>query len=133
MSDLSPTGPSQPTTNQAFTTPGNPSTKNPSEKSQTSENRTHNADPSEKPVDQRIPQKQDGDQSSREGEWGLGRGIRGAGSGEEAKGETVESMGRHNELDAEQMGPPGEGRVADAVRNGNVGGEQEDFAADLER
>ena len=59
--------------------------------------------------------------------------MRGAGAGEEEKGETEESMGRHNELDAEQMGPPGEGKVASAVRNAGIGGEQEDLASDLDR
>lgn len=39
MSDaLNPTGPSQPTLNQVYTTPGNPATKEPAEKAQASEN-----------------------------------------------------------------------------------------------
>ena len=133
MSDLSPTGPSQPTQSQAYTTPGNPSTKNPAESSQTSKTSTQNSNPSNKTIDQRIPQSQNSDKDPREGAWGLGRGIRGAGAGEEKNGETEETVGRHNELDAEQMGPPGEGKVAEAVRNAGVGGEQVDLASDLDR
>jgi hypothetical protein len=63
--------------------------------------------------------------------------VRGAGAGEEKEGKTEEDVGRHNELDAAQMAMPGEGRVADAVAgrgvNNGVGGEQEDFASDLDR
>ncbi|KAF1959070.1 hypothetical protein CC80DRAFT_490047 [Byssothecium circinans] len=132
MSDLDPKGPSQPTQAQAYTTPGNPSTKNPSEKFQTSE-QAHDASV---PVDQRIPEKQtsgDGVPSS------LGRGVHGAPVGEERKGSGHEDVGRHKELDAKQMAAPGEGRVADAVagRTGGVnlggGGQQPDLAADLDR
>ena len=39
MSDgIHPTGPAQPTLNQAYSTPGNPATKEPAEKAQASEN-----------------------------------------------------------------------------------------------
>lgn len=39
MSDaLNPTGPSQPTLNQAYSTPGNPATKEPAEKAQAGAN-----------------------------------------------------------------------------------------------
>ena len=133
MSDLDPKGPSQPTQSQAYTTPGNPSTKNPSEQFQTSEQ----AHDTSVPVDRRrVPEKQtsgDGMPSS------LGRGIHGAPAGEERKGLGYEEVGRHKELDGEQMAAPGEGRVADAVagRTGGVnlggGGEQPDMAADLDR
>ncbi|KAF2636088.1 hypothetical protein P280DRAFT_473236 [Massarina eburnea CBS 473.64] len=132
MSDLDPKGPSQPTLSQAYTTPGNASTKNPSEISQTASQ----AHDTSAPIDQRIPQKQtsgDGVPSS------LGRGIHGAPTGEESKGLGKEDVGRHNELDGDQMAAPGEGKVADAVagRTGGVslggGGDQPDQAADLDR
>lgn len=64
------------------------------------------------------------------------RGIRGAGPGEEAQGKTKEDVGRHRELDGEQMAPYAEGEVAEAVerkpRRGS-GGEAPDFSSDLDR
>jgi len=130
MSALDPSGPSQPTTEQAFETSGNPATKNPAEKAQASALTGDNS----KQVDQRIPQEQSSPDDAKA--WGLGRGVRGAGTGEEGKGLTEEDVGRHNELDGEQMAMPGEGRVADAVAgrgSKGVGGEQEDLASDLDR
>jgi hypothetical protein len=133
MSALDPSGPSQPTTQQAYTTAGNPASKNPSESYQAASNSYETAD--SYPVDQRIPQKQASEDqaiaSSAE------QGIHGAPAGEEQYGRDEENVGRHRELDGEQMAAPGEGRVADAVAGrtkwGGVGGEQEDLAADLER
>ncbi|KAF2788153.1 hypothetical protein K505DRAFT_329153 [Melanomma pulvis-pyrius CBS 109.77] len=131
MSALDPSGPSQPTQAQAYTTPGNPSTKNPSETAQTASN----ADDASDKVDRRIPTTQAPDSQATASS--LGRGIHGAPAGEEGKGLTEEDVGRHNELDGEQMAAPGEGKVADAVAgrggDGNVGGEQADLAADLDR
>lgn len=130
MSDLNPTGPSQPTQEQAYTTPGNPATKTSTENAQSALNSNDNS----KPVDKRIPATQsseDGAQPSA-----LGRGIHGAPAGEEAKGLTEEDVGRHRELDGQQMAMPGEGAVADAVAGRGtkpVGGEQPDFASDLDR
>ena len=131
MSGLDPTRESQPTLNQAYTTPGNPVSKDPAEKSQAATN----AQDDSSPVDQRIPQKQtqgEGTASS------LGRGIEGAPTGEEGKGLTEEDVGRHNELDGAQMAAPGEGKVADAVagRGGfSLGGsgQEPDLASDLDR
>jgi hypothetical protein len=59
------------------------------------------------------------------------------GGGRDSDWKTEEEQGRHNELDAEQMAAPGEGRIRDAVvgdaseqgRSGN----QVDLASDLER
>jgi len=131
MSALDPSGASQPTLSQAYTTPGNPSSKNPSESQKTASN---SAD-SSSPVDQRVPEKQASENEATPSS--LGRGIHGAPPGEEAKGKTEEDVGRHNELDGEQMAMPGEGKVADAVAgrggDGNVGGEQVDLASDLDR
>ena len=135
MSALDPSGPSQQTLNQAYTTPGNPASKNPSEDSQAQSQ----AIDSSQPIDKRVPPTQ----SSSAGHDGqpsaLGSGVRGAPAGEEAKGLTQEDVGRHKELDGDQMAAPGEGRVADAVagRTGGVNlggsGEQPDLAADLDR
>ncbi|KAF2201768.1 hypothetical protein GQ43DRAFT_440295 [Delitschia confertaspora ATCC 74209] len=138
MSDLSPTAPSQPTQSQAYSTPGNPVSKTPSEAAEASANAHSNAPI----VDQRIPQTQQPSSTSNpqraNGEWGLGRGIRGAGAGEEKEGKTEEDVGRHNELDGAQMAMPGEGRVADAVSGrdgvrGGIGGAEQDFVSDLDR
>ena len=54
MSGLDPQGPSQPSLDQAYTTPGNPAQKDPKEQVQTEFNATDNA----ATVDQRIPTKQ---------------------------------------------------------------------------
>jgi len=62
------------------------------------------------------------------------RGVRGAPPGEEAKGETEETMGRHNELDGQQMRASGEGQVADVVdKKPGASGVQESFTSDLDR
>lgn len=133
MSDLDPTGPSQPTLSQAYTTPGNPASKEPAEARQASQNAQSNKEFAV--VDQRIPKNQaSGDEAVPSA---LGRGVRGAGPGEEAEGKAEEEVGRHNELDADQMAAPGEGAVRDAVegKDGRKGasGQQEDLAADMER
>jgi len=132
MSALDPSGPSQPTLSQAYTTPGNPSTKNPAEQSQADLNAHDNS----QKVDQRIPREQvtQGEGTAK----APGGGVHGAPAGEESKGLTHEDVGRHKELDGEQMAMPGEGRVAEAVsRNDQFGmgggGEQPDFAANLDR
>lgn len=130
MSALDPSGPSQPTLNQAYTTPGNPSTKNPAEQTQAS----FNALDSSEAVDKRIPQKQADDSQATAS--ALGQGVHGAPAGEEKKGLTEEDVGRHKELDAQQMAAPGEGRVAAAVAGSGQtggGGEEPDFASDLDR
>lgn len=62
----------------------------------------------------------------------------GAPAGEESKGLSKEDVGRHNELDGEQMAAPGEGKVAGAVRGndkfgGGGGGSEQDFTSDLDR
>lgn len=63
--------------------------------------------------------------------------MHGAPAGEEAKSLTNEDVGRHKELDGEQMAAPGEGRVAEAVRKGGEGmgggGSEPSFTSDLDR
>jgi len=130
MSNLKPQGSSQPTTNEAYTTPGNPVSKEPAEKRQAVENAHSNQQSDDIG---RVPSQ---DLSQEEGiSSSLGRGVRGAGKGEEGK--TKEEVGRHNELDAEQMAAPGEGKVRDAVAGDSTfqgrSGEQEDLASDLDR
>ncbi|KAK0660882.1 hypothetical protein DIS24_g2945 [Lasiodiplodia hormozganensis] len=133
--DLNPTGPSQPTLNQAYTTPGNPVTHNPAERVAASATARSNAD--SPVVDQRIPTKQTASVDEAT-EASLGRGVRAPGRpGEEAKGLREEDVGRHTELDAEQMAAPGEGRVADAVMGGagktGSGGTEPGLEMDLDR
>lgn len=67
----------------------------------------------------------------------LGKGVRGAGPGEEAKGLGEEQVGRHKELDGEQMAAPGEGDVYEAVagKGGKSGasGSMQGMESDLDR
>jgi hypothetical protein len=134
MSGLDPKGPSQPSLDQAYTTPGNPAQKDPKEQVQTEFNAADNS----ASVDQRIPTKQATDaEGLRNAKFEEGMGVHGAPAGEERKGLSHEDVGRHKELDGQQMAAPGEGRVADAVAKGGKGmgggGEQPDLASDLDR
>jgi hypothetical protein len=133
MSGLDPKGPSQPTLNQAYTTPGNPASQNPAEHAQASFNAADNS----ASVDQRIPTKQASDNQGLENAKAPGGGKHGAPAGEEAKGLTEEDVGRHKELDGQQMAAPGEGDVAAAVAKGGKGqgggGAEPDLASDLDR
>ncbi|KAJ4288121.1 hypothetical protein N0V90_012138 [Kalmusia sp. IMI 367209] len=133
MSGLSPTGPSQPTLSQAYTTPGNPATQDPAEKAQAHANAQDHSEQ----VDKRIPNEQVAPGTDGQPKAPFG-GIHGAPAGEERKGLTQEDVGRHRELDGEQMAAPGEGSVAQAVsgndRFGAGGwGSEQDFVADLDR
>jgi hypothetical protein len=134
MSALSPTGPSQPTQDQAYETPGNPASANPAEKSAPGFNASDNS----ASVDQRIPQKQASDAAGHHNaKFEEGAGVHGAPAGEEAKGLSYEDVGRHKELDGEQMAAPGEGKVAEAVVKGGKGmgggGSEPSFTSDLDR
>ncbi|KAF1975315.1 hypothetical protein BU23DRAFT_552705 [Bimuria novae-zelandiae CBS 107.79] len=133
MSALDPSGPSQPTLNQAYTTPGNPATKDPTEQAQSNSNALDDS----KPIDKRIPREQVA-QGTEGQPKAPGGGIHGAPSGEESKGLSEEDVGRHKELDGQQMAMPGEGRVAEAVSGNDKfgaggGGSEQDFASDLDR
>jgi hypothetical protein len=134
MSGLDPKGPSQPSIDQAYTTPGNPAQKDPQETAQSEFNAADNT----ASVEQRLPTKQATDaQGLRNAKFEEGMGIHGAPAGEEAKGLSHEDVGRHKELDGQQMAAPGEGRVADAVAQGGKGmgggGAEPDLASDLDR
>jgi hypothetical protein len=131
---MDPSGPSQPSINAAYTTTGNPASKDPQETQQSEFNAADNS----ASVDQRIPTKQaTHEQGLRNAKFEEGMGIHGAPAGEESKGLENEDVGRHKELDGQQMAAPGEGRVADAVAKGGEGqgggGEQPDLASDLDR
>ncbi|GAB7357264.1 hypothetical protein MBLNU459_g8237t1 [Dothideomycetes sp. NU459] len=129
MSGLDPSGPSQPNLDQAYTTPGNPASKEPAEQAQAQTNANTNTPE----VDKRIPQKQTTEQSEAT-PTSMARGIRGAPPGEEAAGLTDEDVGRNQELDAAQMGAPGEGKVARAVHDKpGATGAQEGLESDLDR
>jgi len=123
---------SQPPKSEAYTTSSNPSSKTPAERAVASSNENDTS----RTIDQRVPSQQASQSQAQPS--ALGRGIHGAPPGEESQGKTEEDVGRHNELDGEQMFMPGEGKVADAVAGrggagGNVGGEQVDLASDLDR
>jgi len=134
MSDaLSPTGAAQPTHSTPYTTGNNPISKTPAEATQ-----SFKAIDNAATTDTRLPTKQASDaQGLRNAKFGEGKGVHGAPAGEESKGLTDEHVGRHKELDGEQMAAPGEGRVAEAVRKGGEGmgggGTQPDMASDLDR
>ena len=96
-----------------------PVSTNPTEKAQQGFNASDNS----ASVDQRIPQKQASDAAgAHNAKFEEGAGIHGAPAGEERKGLTNEDVGRHKELDGEQMAAPGEGRVAAAVGGGRWDG-----------
>ncbi|KAI1747322.1 hypothetical protein F4782DRAFT_444313 [Xylaria castorea] len=124
---MEPSGVPQPPRNAAYQVEGNPVTSNPSEE-RASHHHNHG-----RPVADRVP----GDQASGIEDAvpsSLGYGMRGAPAGEEQFGRTEEEVGRHRELEGEQMRMPGEGRVADAVeRKPGASGSQPDLASDLDR
>ncbi|PSK55711.1 hypothetical protein B9Z65_4589 [Elsinoe australis] len=127
---IHPTGPSQPTLNQAYTTAGNPADQEPLEKAQAKQGAKTDAPA----IDRRSPSDQNEsiDQATFSS---LGLGVRKPNApGEEAKGKTHEDVGRHNELDAQQMAAPGEGRIAAAVDSKpGASGAQPGLESDLDR
>ncbi|KAK5009132.1 hypothetical protein LTR28_002536 [Elasticomyces elasticus] len=136
MSNLDPQGPSQPTLSQAYTTPGNPATSTPSEKSSASATSSANAHSST--TEQRVPSQQTTSQSEAT-PTSVARGIRAPDAREVDtdggnKGGDDGVGGRSGELDGEQMAAPGEGRVADVVQEKpGASGAQEGLESDLDR
>ncbi|KAI0469467.1 hypothetical protein F4859DRAFT_486753 [Xylaria cf. heliscus] len=124
---MEPSGAPQPPRDAAYQVLGNPVTSNPLE-----ERARHHQDHG-RPVASRVP----GNQSSGIKDAipsSLGWGIHGAPAGEEQFGRTMEDVGRHRELEGDQMRTPGEGRVADAVdRKSGASGAEPDLASDLDR
>ncbi|KAI9657639.1 MAG: hypothetical protein M1821_002815 [Bathelium mastoideum] len=145
MSDLDPTGPAQPPLNTVYTTASNPVSKSASEiaQSQSQSSSANNDDdpnstasPTDIRVSTDISVSSEDASSTQPVPTSMARGVRGAGSGEEARGLGEEDVGRHRELDAEQMGAPGEGKVYDAVAGKGLGGAtggQEGLESDLDR
>ncbi|KAK7993430.1 hypothetical protein PG989_006811 [Apiospora arundinis] len=134
---MDPQGPSQPSQDTVYKTPGNAANANPAEKNA----REHHSHPSgQQHLDERLPsggrsagaqQRQDAAQPSS-----LGYGSRaGAPPGEESRGLTEEDVGRHKELEGEAMvAGAGEGRVANAVEDKpGATGSEPDLLANLDR
>jgi hypothetical protein len=134
MSALDPSGPAQPSQNDAYETRENPVGKEPAEKAQGDANRASvNAGGG---TEKRIPSEQSSSTDDATS-TSLGWGVRGAPPGEEAKGYTQGDVGRNQDLDAQQMAAPGEGDVYEAVegkggKSGASGGEQ-GMEQDLDR
>ncbi|GAB7342436.1 hypothetical protein MBLNU457_g0644t1 [Dothideomycetes sp. NU457] len=127
--DLNPTGPSQPNLDTVYKVSGNPADKEPAEKAESNTQR----DPNAKTIDHRDPSERKHDQSEAT-PTSVARGIRGAGPGEETKGLTHEDVGRNQELDAQQMAAPGEGKIASAVEEKpGATGTQPGLESDLDR
>ncbi|KAH7031656.1 uncharacterized protein B0I36DRAFT_324381 [Microdochium trichocladiopsis] len=134
---MDPSGPSQPSQRTAYETEGNPAETNPGEQRRAAQKddfqQQHRRDDflteDRKPGTKQHSSTEDAVPSS------LGFGERGARvRGEETKGRSEEDVGRHRELEGEQMRAPGEGDVADAVeRKPGAGPKEPDFASDLDR
>jgi hypothetical protein len=109
---------SQPSLNDAYSTQGNAASKEPAEQAQSNANAKDDSgavyvttsEPNSKTnslisisSDQRIPSKQTTsvDEATPSA---MGRGVRGAGGGEEASNLTDQEMGRTADVNAEQMG-----------------------------
>lgn len=121
-------GPSQPPSNAAYKTEGNPTTSNPGEQREAHSNHPQGRIIDERRTPSNHPQNQEAVPSS------LGYGTHGAPSGEERTGKTNEQIGRHRELEGDKMRTLNEGEVADAVhRKPGASGSQPDLASDLDR
>lgn len=124
---MDPQGAAQPPLNTAYKVEGNPVTTNPAE-----EQASH-----QKPHGQRLEERLPGGQSSGLQDArpsALGAGVRDAPPGEERRGQSTDQVGRHPELEGEQMRAPGEGDVSAAVE-GKPGatGAEPNLASDLDR
>ncbi|KAI0132786.1 hypothetical protein BJ170DRAFT_615388 [Xylariales sp. AK1849] len=121
MSDLNPSAPSQPPTDAAYKSEGNPVTSAPSE-----ERASHQA--SNAPITEKRDPTNASSSSQEATASSLGRGVRGRGQDEEREDRT------DAEVQGDQIRPPGEGDVATAVeQKPGAGGEQPDLASDLDR
>ncbi|KAK8112643.1 hypothetical protein PG984_013169 [Apiospora sp. TS-2023a] len=127
---MDPQGPSQPSLETAYKTPGNAATTNPAEQSAKEHSHPHG-----QRLDERLPTGGQSDISSAQPS-SLGYGVRGTPAGEESRGRTEEDVGRHNELEGGDVmvAGAGEGRVASAVEDkpGATGAEP-DLLANLDR
>ncbi|KAF2232313.1 hypothetical protein EV356DRAFT_256241 [Viridothelium virens] len=137
MSDLDPTGPAQPPLNSAYTTAANPVSKEPAEAREARANALDDSASTDIRVSTDIHiSSEEVAENDNAVPTSMARGVRGSGPGEESKGLSEEDVGRHRELDAEQMGAPGEGKVYEAIAGEGLGGRtggQEGFESDLDR
>ena len=110
----------QPTLNQAYTTPGNPTTQKPNEASTSQQQSPLNADP-------KAVHRGPNDQSNAEPTpSALARGVGAKGDRDEDK------VGYTDPLEGEQMHMAGEGKVMAAQWHKTGFGEQEDLTKGLE-
>lgn len=119
---------SQPSIDQAYETAGNPTDKEPVEQSRAQLNAKTD---DENAVAHRSPNQQATYNEAIP--TSMARGVRGAGPGEETKGYSQSQMDSQ-ELDADQMGAPGEGKVASAVsKHPGASGSEPGLETDLDR
>lgn len=131
---MDPSGPSQPSWRNAYETSGVPEETNKAE--QNLAQKKHEYQQYSEPItEDRKPGKQQAGSTASAQFSSLGYGeSKSPVVGEEKFGRSEEDVGRHRELDGEQMRAPGEGRVADVVeRKPGAGPGEPDFASGLER
>ncbi|KAH8156609.1 hypothetical protein CIB48_g11638 [Xylaria polymorpha] len=124
---MEPSGVPQPPQDAAYQAEGNPVTSTPSEE-RASHHHGHGHSVANRGPGNQSSSIEDAVPSS------LGWGMHGAPAGEERFGRTQEEVGRHRELEGDQMRMPGEGRVADVVDSKpGASGSQPDLVNDLDR
>ncbi|KAF2210861.1 hypothetical protein CERZMDRAFT_44455 [Cercospora zeae-maydis SCOH1-5] len=129
MSDgLNPQGPSQPKLEHAYQTAGNPTDKSAREDTLAQKNAmTDEGNAVAHRGTDRVANDSEAVPTS------VARGVRGAPPGEERRGMTQVDMDQQ-ELDAEQMGAPGEGKVDSAVqRKPGASGNEPGLESDIEK
>ncbi|KAJ1333002.1 hypothetical protein MN608_02992 [Microdochium nivale] len=130
---MDPSGPSQPSWPNAYETKGNPADSSPAEQRRAEQKQhQHGTSPV---VEERKPGAKQHSSTADALPTSLAQGVSGGAiQGEERYGRSEEDVGRHRELDGEQMRAPGEGRVAQAVEDKpGAGPPEQDFASDLDR
>lgn len=130
---MDPSGPSQPSWPNAYETKGNPADSSPAEQRRAEQKQhQHGTSPA---VEERKPGAKQHSSTANALPTSLAQGVSGGAiQGEERYGRSEEDVGRHRELDGEQMRAPGEGRVAQAVEDKpGAGPPEQDFASDLDR
>ncbi|PPJ49604.1 hypothetical protein CBER1_01941 [Cercospora berteroae] len=130
MSDgINPEGPSQPNLQHAYETAGNPTDKSEREEAQAKKNAQTDEDNAvAHRSTNRVAQDSEATPTS------VARGVRGAPPGEETRGFKTQSDLDSQELDAAQMGAPGEGKVVNAVQNKpGASGKEPGLETDIEK
>lgn len=137
---MDPSGPAQPSWRNAYETEGNPAETNTAEQDRAQQKSDFLERQQQRGDDYTAEDRKPGTQKSY-GDTAdatpssLGYGKSGGSlTGEERQGKSEEDVGRHRELEGEQMRAPGEGEVADVVsRKPGAGPLEPDFASDLDR